>query len=51
MATTPKPTLRLKFRQSDDYTHEMLVRDLIEYAQEQEKIIAALHARLVALGG
>jgi hypothetical protein len=29
--------LRLKFRQSKDYTQEMLIRDLIEYAQEMEK--------------
>ena len=34
--------LRLKFKQSKDYTHEMLIRDLIEYAQEVDKRISSL---------
>jgi len=51
MATAPKPTLRIKFRQSKDYTHEMLIRDLIEYAQEQDAIIKKLSDRITALGG
>lgn len=51
MATAPKPTLRNKFRKDKDYTQEMLIRDLIEYAQEMEKIVQGLHDRLTALGG
>jgi len=34
--------LRLKFRQSKDYTQAMLVRDLIEYAQEIEARFTSL---------
>lgn len=41
--------LRLKFRQSKDYTQEMLIRDLIEYAQELESRLKAIEARLTAL--
>lgn len=51
MATAPKPALRIKFRQSKDYTQEMLVRDLIEYAQELEKTVKDLSDRITALGG
>jgi hypothetical protein len=43
--------LRQKFRQSKDYTHEMLVRDLIEYATEADKRVAAAEARLTAMEG
>lgn len=42
--------LRLKFRQSKDYTQEMLVRDLIEYAQELEKRLKAIEDRLTTGG-
>lgn len=41
--------LRLKFRQSKDYTGEMLIRDLIEYAQELETRLKAIEDRLTAL--
>lgn len=51
MATAPKPTLLIKFRQSKDYTYEMLIRDLIDYANQQDKIIKALSDRITALGG
>jgi hypothetical protein len=34
--------LRNRFRQSKDYTHEMLIRDLIEYAEEIDTRFSAL---------
>lgn len=42
--------LRIKFRQSQDYNYEMLIRDLIEYAKEMEAKIKELEARLTAGG-
>jgi hypothetical protein len=42
--------LRLKFRQSKDYTQAMLIRDLIEYAQELEKRLKDVEDRLTAGG-
>ena len=43
-------SLLLKFRQSKDYTHEMLVRDLIEYAQQLEKRLKSIEDRLTTGG-
>lgn len=39
-----------KFRESDDYDHKQLVRDLKEYARMLESEIATLKARLQAAG-
>lgn len=38
--------LRIKFRQSQDYKYEMLIRDLIEQAEELNKIIANQQAQI-----
>ena len=42
--------IRLKFRQSKDYTYEMLIRDLIELATELETRLKEIEDRLTAGG-
>lgn len=38
-----------KFKQSKDYTYEMLIRDLIEFAEELDERLTAIEERLDAL--
>lgn len=47
----PYDPMRTKFRQSKDYTHEMLVRDLIQYSEEVSDIFGGFDARLLPVEG